>query len=236
MKLTFSGERILAVVAHPDDAELLCAGTLARAKMEGAVIGIAVLCNGDKGQPSKPIKNLADVRRKEMRAAAKLLGAELSLGEFSDATLSDAYPWRTKVIDTLRRFNPTLVIAHAPEDYHVDHQAASKLVEMATWSCASRGHKTKLPPMDAPPSLWFMDTINMSGFMPEFYVDVSRYFEVKEQMLNCHKSQLARGEDGDFSPLTDLMRLQFRARGMQSDVFAAEAFRAYRAFKRLKAW
>ena len=53
MKLNFQNERVLAVVAHPDDAELLCAGTLARARNDGAEIGICVLCRGDKGQPAK---------------------------------------------------------------------------------------------------------------------------------------------------------------------------------------
>src|SRR5207248_11356311 len=62
MRLDFSGERILAVVAHPDDAELLCAGTLAKARQDGATIGICVLCQGDKGQPATPIPNLAEVR------------------------------------------------------------------------------------------------------------------------------------------------------------------------------
>ena len=54
MKLSFKGERVLAVVAHPDDAELLAAGTLARAHRDGAAIGVCVLCQGDKGQPSQP--------------------------------------------------------------------------------------------------------------------------------------------------------------------------------------
>ena len=236
MKLSFRNERVLAVVAHPDDAELLCAGTLARAKEDGATIGICVLCNGDKGQPNKPIKNLVTVRRKEMQSAAKLLGAELFRGEFSDATLADGFPWRLKLIDIYRQFKPSLVIAHAPEDYHPDHQAASRIAEAASWSCASRGQKSKFSPTDVPPALWFMDTINMSGFTPEFFIDISRHFEIKEQMLNCHKSQLARGSDGDFSPLNELMALQFKARGLQSDVAAAEAFRAHKAFKRTRAW
>ena len=90
--------------------------------------------------------------------------------------------------------------------------------------------------MDAPPALWFFDTINMSGFAPEFFVDISAHYEIKETMLKCHKTQLARADDGDFSPLTELMQLQYRARGMQSDVYAAEAFRAHKAFKRTRAW
>ena len=62
MKLDFSNERVLAVVAHPDDAEILCAGTLARALQDGASIGIAVLCKGDRGQPQDPIPELGGVR------------------------------------------------------------------------------------------------------------------------------------------------------------------------------
>lgn len=236
MKPDFTNERVLAVVAHPDDAELLCAGTLARAKADGAQIAICVLCNGDKGQPSKPIKNLAAVRRREMTASAKLLGAELFLGGFSDATLVDGQSSRAKVIEILRRFRPSLVLAHSPEDYHTDHRAASVLAEAASWHCASRGHKSKFPAMDSPPALWWMDTINTSGFTPEFFVDISPHAKLKQQMLACHKSQLARGKDGDFSPLSELMELQFRARGMQSGVFAAEAFRAHHAFKRTRAW
>jgi len=236
MRFNFSAERVLAVVAHPDDAELLCAGTLARAKADGAVIGICVMCRGDKGQPSKPVKNLAAVRRKEMRAAAKLLGAKLFLGEFPDGELTDGVAQRRKLIEIYRQFRPTLVLAHAPEDYHSDHRVASALAEAASWFCASRGHKTASTPVTSPPALWFMDTVNMAGFLPGFYVDVSTRVPIKERMLACHQSQLARGKDGDFSPLLEMMRMQYRARGMQADVAAAEAFRLCDQFKRARAW
>ncbi len=236
MKLNFSNERVLAVVAHPDDAELLCAGTLARAKEDGAAIAICVLCNGDKGQPSKPIKNLKAVRRRETIEAAGLLDAKLFFGDFPDATLSDDYPSRSRLIEIYRQFKPTLVLAHSPEDYHTDHRAASALAEAASWHGASRGHKSKFAAMDSPPALWWMDTLDMSGFKPGFFVDISRFANLKHDMLACHKSQLARGKDGDFSPLSDLMHLQYRARGMQSGVAAAEAFRAHHAFKRARAW
>lgn len=236
MKLSFANERVLAVVAHPDDAELLCAGTLARAKADGAAIGIAVLCCGDKGQSSTPMKNLAVTRRAEMRAAAKLLGAALFFGGFRDGDLVDEPAQRSCVIEIMRRFRPTLVLAHAAEDYHPDHRATSALAESASWFCASRGHKTRSPALAEPPALWWMDTIQMHAFMPEFFVDVSAFVAMKEKMLACHQSQIARGADGDFSPLLDLMRLQCHARGAQSGVPAAEAFRPHVAFKRARAW
>jgi N-acetylglucosamine malate deacetylase 1 len=236
MKLDFTNERVLAVVAHPDDAELLCAGTLARARAGGAAIGICVLCRGDKGQPARAMRNLARVRRQEMAAGAKLLGAELFQGGFPDASLFDGMAQRRMLTEIYRRFKPTLVLAHATEDYHPDHRAASALAEAASWFCASRGFKTRSPALTLPPALWWMDTLNMSGFTPGFYVDISEQLPLKTQMLACHNSQLQRGADADFSPLAELLRLQARTRGGQAGVAAAEAFRACHGFKRGRAW
>ncbi len=171
-----------------------------------------------------------------MQAAAKLLGAELFFGNFPDGELAGTTAARRILLEVLRRFRPSLVLAHAPEDYHPDHRAASALAEAVTWFAASRGHRAALPPLAEPPALWFMDTINMSGFAPGFYVDISAHVALKEQMLASHRSQLARSGDANFSPLLDLMRLQFRARGAQAGVAAAEAFRIHDAFKRARAW
>jgi len=236
MRLDFAEERVLAVVAHPDDAELLCAGTLARARAAGAAIGLAVLCQGEKGQPAEPIPRLAAVRRREMTAAAGLLGAELFWGRVSDGTLADDRPTRLRLTEIYRRFRPTLVLAHWLADYHPDHRAAGALAEAASWFCASRGHKTPSPPLPAPPALWWMDTVTASGFEPGFYVDVSEFLGLKEQMLDCHTSQVARSADRDFSPLAGLLRQQAATRGSQAGVAAAEAFRAHHAFKRTRAW
>jgi LmbE family N-acetylglucosaminyl deacetylase len=236
MRLDFRDERVLAVVAHADDAELLCAGTLARAQADGAAIGIAVLCLGDKGQPPQPIPRLAAVRRGEMAAAARLLGTELYWGRVPDGTLADERPVRLRLTEIYRRFRPTLVLAHDSADYHPDHRAASALAEAASWFCAARGHKTKSPPLSVAPGLWWMDTVTMSGFEPGLYVDVSAFMILKESMLACHRSQAARGADRDFSPLLELMRQQARTRGAQAGVAAAEAFRAHHAFKRTRAW
>lgn len=236
MKLDFSNERVLALVAHPDDAELLCAGTLARAQVDGADVAICVMCDGSKGQARKAIRNLVAVRRREMKAAAKLLGAKLFPGEFPDGELVDGREQRLKLIEVYRKFRPTLVIAHSPSDYHSDHRAVAALAEAASWFCASAGHQTRTKPLEAPPELWRMDTIAMHGFTPGFYVDISDHYAIKERMLGCHQSQLARGVDGDFSPLTELMETQAKARGLQANVKMAEAFQIHEAFKRTKAW
>jgi LmbE family N-acetylglucosaminyl deacetylase len=236
MHLKFTSDRVLAVVAHPDDAELLCAGTLARARSDGAAIGVCVLCRGDKGQPPEPIANLAAVRRQEMQTAAALLGAELFAGSAKDGALADTSPARRWLMQVFRRFRPTLVMAHDPHDYHPDHRAAAALAEAASWFAASAGQKSKSSPLDTPPAVWCMDTINRGGFAPGFYVDITEHLQLKLDMLYCHQSQLARHEQSSFAPLADLVRLQAAARGAECGVAAAEAFRIHTAFKRCRAW
>jgi LmbE family N-acetylglucosaminyl deacetylase len=236
MRLDFKRERLLAIVAHPDDAELLCAGTLARARRDGAEIAVCVMCRGDKGQPSVPVPSLGLVRKREMKASLELLGAALFTGECPDGMLLDNLQYRRNLVEILRRFRPTLVLAHPPEDYHPDHRAVAALAEAGSWFCASRGHKTRSAPMETPPALWWMDTLGMNHFNPGFYVDITDFVSLKTQMLACHQTQLRRGKDLDFSPLAELMRLQFRTRGSQGGVEAAEAFRGHTAFKRARAW
>ena len=238
MKLSFSNDRLLAVMAHPDDAELLCAGTLARAKADGAAIAIAVMCKGDKGISSTTSSpaDMARVRQEEAAAAAEVLGAKLFWFGGEDGALFDTYDNRRRLIEMYRQFRPTLVLAHAIEDYHPDHRAASEIAEAASWLCASRGHVTDSPALEGPPVVWFADTLDMSGFEPQIFVNISDLVAIKERMLTLHRSQLSRGGDQDFAPLADLMLRQCRARGAQAGVAAAEAFRPHKAFKRIGAW
>jgi LmbE family N-acetylglucosaminyl deacetylase len=236
MRLDFAGERVLAVVAHPDDAELLCAGTLARARDDGARIALCVLCQGDKGQPAQPIADLAVVRSRELESATVLLDAELFPGDIPDSTLAHAPTVRMELLSIYRRFRPTLVLAHSAADYHSDHRTASELAEAASWQSASRGIVTAEAPLDAPPALWWMDTLGMHGFEPAFYVDISRHVDLKHRMLACHASQLHRASDADFAQLDQLMQSQYSTRGRQSGVTAAEAFQTYNVFKRARAW
>lgn len=236
MRLDFANERVLAVVAHPDDAELLCAGALARARADGAAVGICVLCQGDKGQPAVPIPDLAAVRREELTAAAAILGAAVWAGEFPDGELFDGPEARRLLLSRFRQFRPTLVLAHSPEDYHPDHRAAAGLAEAVSWFAASAGQKSSEPPLEIPPALWWMDTVNLLGFEPGFFLDITRHVELKHQMLRCHRSQLQRGPEPGFAPLEELMERQYRVRGAQAGVAAAEAFRTHTAWKRSRAW
>lgn len=240
MRLSFSEDRILAVVAHPDDAELLCAGTLARAIADGATAAICVLCRGDKGQTNPPTADLAQVRHQEMAAAAAVLGAELYNGLTPDSELYDAPESRNRLCWVMRAFRPTLVLAHHPDDYHSDHRAASAIADAATWICASTGYFVDggidNDPLETPPALWWMDTIGMHGPPPPILIDVSDYADIKRTMLKSHVTQLTRANDSGFASLEALMELQMSSRGMQGGVAAAEAFTPRNSFRRMAAF
>jgi LmbE family N-acetylglucosaminyl deacetylase len=160
----------------------------------------------------------------------------LFTAEVPDSTLCDCNATREILIRVIRQFRPTLLLGHAPEDYHTDHRAASALIEACSWLCASSGQTGGGPALDAPPELWWMDTVGMQQFNPSLYVDISRFAAFKEQMLDCHASQLRRAGDTDFASLGHLMRNQYVTRGLQSGVAAAEAFRPHHSFKRTRAW
>ena len=85
-------------------------------------------------QPHRPRQTA--VRQQEMREAANLLQATLLEGQFPDGQLYDDTPSRQVVVELLRQFRPTLLLAHAPEDYHPDHRAASQLAQAASWFSA----------------------------------------------------------------------------------------------------
>ncbi|MCH5373762.1 MAG: LmbE family protein, partial [Planctomycetes bacterium] len=97
-------------------------------------------------------------------------------------------------------------------------------------------HVTASPALPSQPALWWLDAMNMCGFEPHFFVDISEYLNLKRRLLACHESQLKRSADGDFSPLDSQMIRQCQMRGAQAGVAAAEAFRVHRAWKRLRAW
>ncbi len=241
MRIQFVAQRVLAVMAHPDDLELLCAGTLARAVQDGAAVGVCVVCRGDRGGAPPGVsgpEELAAVRRGEAEAALRLLSpeAELFWLDVPDSQAQDSPQLRQALLGVLRRFRPTLLVTHTACDYHADHQAVAHLAQAASWMAASPGQQDGQEPLPCPPELWQADTVLGLDFQPHFYIDISEYLELKRRMLRCHRSQLARADEEGFSDLDQLLVQQARWRGAQSGVAAAEAFCTLPRWKRLGAW
>ena len=201
--------KILAIGAHPDDIEIFVYGTLAACAARGDEVRIAVATDGAAGG-SGPAAELAQRRANETTKGLAKLGRPNFLG-FPDGQLA-SQPDAGKVIaDLVSDFHPDAVITHAPEDYHPDHRALSRLVEDAAGFICP---------------LFFADTLMGVGFVPEFYVDITSYHAEKQAAIMAHDSQHPKR-------LAAAAALQNRFRAGQCnapDGHYAETFRAFRRF------
>ena len=99
---------VLAIGAHPDDIEILCAGTLALYKQQGHTVFMAVATDGAVGSPTLSRPETAEMRRREQEKSCAILGAELIWMGFEDEWLFDDRPTRTRFLDAIRQADPML--------------------------------------------------------------------------------------------------------------------------------
>ncbi len=193
-----NGRRVLAIHAHPDDVEFLCAGTLIRLKERGWHVTIATMTPGDGGSAEHGAAEISAIRRAEAQAAAKLLGADCLCLEFRDLSITHDNDSRRKVCEALRRARPDLVLTSAPIDYMSDHEMTSRLVRDACFSASVPNYSTHqwdpAPILPKMPHLYYMDAIEgidyYGNVLPYgFIVDISKQFALKQDMLACHASQ-----------------------------------------------
>jgi len=216
--------KVLAIGAHPDDVELLCAGTMAKFKKLGHEVFIAHACNGNRGSNVYSSEELAVIRRKEAIAAAEIINAVSISAEIFDGEIVMDLKSRIKIIDVLRQADPDLVITHSPNDYHSDHINTSKLVFEATYLANLGLWKTDFPPMSKLPYLYYMDTIAGVNFSPGEYVDISETIDVKIDMMMKMESQLGWLKEMHDCDSAEFIKTVGRFRGFQAGVEYAEAF------------
>lgn len=223
--------RIVAIHAHPDDIEFLCAGTLALAKAEGHDIFMATMTAGDKGAMETGIHETARIRREEARRSAEVLGAEYTCLEFSDFEIFDTDEGRRRVCEYLRKMAPDIVLTSAIHDYHADHEYTGTLVRHAAFVVGLPNYHTgTAKPLPAPPALYYMDPTEGKNIFgapstPDFVVDVSSVLESKKSMLACHESQFEwlrkyHGIDNFIDSMLDWNR----TRGQLVGIEAGEGF------------
>jgi len=119
---------ILAIGAHPDDIEILCAGTLARYAQQGHTIFVASFTSGNMGDLKVPPLELGRIRQGEAAAAAAVLGARLLWPGITDELVFPNEAQRRVMIDLVRQADPDVIFTHSPTDYHPDHRYVSQLV------------------------------------------------------------------------------------------------------------
>jgi LmbE family N-acetylglucosaminyl deacetylase len=219
---------VLAVYAHPDDAEVSCGGTLARWTAAGAEVHVCICTQGDKGSsdPSVDTSELAARRRAEVEAAAAVLGlAGHHHLDRRDGELEDTAELRGAIVALIRRLRPEVVVAPDPTavlfgQHYVNHRD-HRVVGFAALDAVSPAAGSPHYFPEAGPA-HRVSTLYLSGTLdPDVWVDISNTIETKVQALSCHASQV--GEPGEW--LRSVVRQRAEEGGRLARVDYAEGFR-----------
>jgi LmbE family N-acetylglucosaminyl deacetylase len=225
----------LSFLAHPDDAEMLCAGTLIRLAEAGWEVHIASATAGDCGTTQYSAAEISAIRQEEGRRAAKMIGARYHcLGELDGRVVYDK-PAIQKTIELFRRIAPGLVFTHARSDYMMDHEMVSLLARGGSFMYgAPNVSSAPLVPGSGVPYMYYCDPVEGIDPLgrpsePTTVIDISAQLEEKAGMLACHASQrewLAAHHGMD--EYLDSMRRFSANRGKLIGTAAAEAFVQHR--------
>jgi LmbE family N-acetylglucosaminyl deacetylase len=228
----------LAIVAHPDDVEFLCAGTLIRLTREhGWRIHMATMTAGDCGSAELEPDKISTIRRAEAKASADRIGAEYHCVGALDLRVYLNDDMVDRVVRLLADVRPDVVFTHSPDDYHMDHELTSRIVRAATFAAPIpnflHGRWGDRRPIDHIPHLYYCDPVEGKDLFgnpirPAFWIDVTGQIEEKERMLACHKSQRDwlikhHGMDDYLRAMRDWTAKQGKAAG----VAFAEGFRQH---------
>lgn len=199
---------VLAIVPHPDDAELLCGGTLARLAREGRRTGILDLTQGEMGT-----RGSVELRATEAARAAEVLGVSVRENmALPDSGLDNRPATRKLVAMAIRRLRPQVVITMAPRGRHPDHRITAQLVRDACFLAGIRKIDAESEP-HRPRKLLHAIAYREDHVKPTFVVDISADFATKLDAVACFTSQFEgvtqAGEvypNGE--PLADILRHQ----------------------------
>ncbi|HSR09969.1 MAG TPA: PIG-L deacetylase family protein [Thermodesulfobacteriota bacterium] len=220
-------ERAMVVFAHPDDAEVQCAGTVALWAEAGKKVTYVVMTRGDKGTQDRSITpdQLAALRQKEQWDAARELGVEkVVFLPNNDGELEVNLERRKALTRVMREHQPEVLITHDPwmrYQVHPDHRASGMLALDAATSARDFLYFREqidegLQPCRLKRALLF------ASDQPDFWVDIGRTMEKKLKALGRHRSQVAQWPGWEE---------RFRKRA--EDFGAAQGMRYAEAFKLL---
>jgi len=190
------GQRIFVIIAHPDDAESFCGGTMARLAAEGKDIHYLVITKGDKGSsdPAMTPERLSSIREEEQRQAAKVLGVQTVtfLDGYYDGAIEPTLALRQELTFRIRAWRPDVVFTFDPwkrYEIHPDHRATGICVFDAI--AVSRDRMTYPEQLrdgitqHNVKQVYFFNTDE-----PNHWVDISDVIEKKIEARCAHISQV----------------------------------------------
>ena len=164
-------------MAHPDDAELSCSGTILKSINQGLSVGMIDLTEGELGT-----RGSAKIRLDEANQSKKILGINFrdNLG-LKDGFFSINESSLLLLIEKIRLYSPKVIITNSQKDRHPDHEEASKLVKKASFLSGLVKVRTELKGINQEPTrpIHLLYSIQNDYVKPDFIIDISDYYEKK---------------------------------------------------------
>jgi LmbE family N-acetylglucosaminyl deacetylase len=231
------GNSVLVVMAHPDDAEFGCGGTIARWAAAGKEINYVLCTSGDKGSsdPEMSPYKLAQIRRVEQTNAAHTLGAkDVVFLSYEDGTLRNTIELRRDIVREIRRFRPDAVICQDPtmrfggNRYlnHPDHRAAGDACLDAVYPSARDPHVFPELMVENLLPHKVREVFMSTQQNPDVWIDISECFERKLEGLRQHTSQVGDRFEQVVERIKERSRALTKAQGLPYDY--AEGYRYFR--------
>jgi len=229
--MAVTNNRVMVVVAHPDDAEVGCAGSVGKWVKEGKEVTYVIVTNGDKGSGDRTMtpERLVGIREEEQRNAARVLGVErVEFLGYPDGELENSREVRRDVVAQIRRWRPHLIVTQSPLRTfnlfasHRDHRATGEAVldcvyplardHLSFPELAARGlepHKVREVYL-----MWQED--------PDMVIDITDTMDLKLKALACHRSQF-----------NDFADWEKRIRERSAELGEAKGYAYAESFKRI---
>ena len=223
--------RGMVVVAHADDAEFSCSGTVAKWCREGMEVVYVIVTDGSKGTEDRTIapERLSEIRRQEQINAGKILGLkEVVFLGYPDAYLQPTLEVRRDITREIRRFRPDILITLNPTRTlngsfyigHPDHFAAGEAAISAVFP-AARDHLTfpELLKEGLEPHK-VRELLIVGHDNPDKWIDVSDSLHIAMQALMAHASQIG-------PEAVERMKQWRQEAGKEKGLQYAEAFKRF---------
>ena len=185
--------RVIAVFAHPDDADFKIAGTAIQMAQAGHKVKYVAITNGNAGHHEMGGGILAKRRRAEAAEAARRTGIEeYEVWDNDDAELMPTLKIRQDVIRAIREWNADVVLGLRPNDYHPDHRNAGKLVIDASYMVIVPNVVSDTPPLENNPVFLYMQDgfTKPNPLSHDIVVGIDDVMETKARGLDAHVSQV----------------------------------------------
>ena len=218
---------ILAFGAHPDDVECAISGTLLKHIALGKTVAIIDLTAGEMGIYGTPEK-----RKNEAKDAALILGISFreQLG-FKDGAIENNEVNRLKIIASIRKYQPEIILSNAIEDRHPDHENTAKLINDANFFSGLQ--KIETFNKDTKQQRWrseFVYNYIQDYFIkPDFVIDITEYMDIKVESILAYRSQFKNPQNlnpNSITGLLDQIKSTNTIFGRQINVKYAEGFTA----------